>query len=76
VLVLTRKSDEGIIIDNDIRIVVVEIRDKTVRLGIDAPAGRSIHREEVYKKIQAQNRAASMVDVKDISMDHKGVVRP
>ncbi len=58
-LVLTRKADEGLIIDDDIRVLVVEIRENQVKLGIEAPRARTIHREEVYMRIQEENRAAS-----------------
>jgi len=76
VLVLTRKTDEGIIIDDDIRVVIVEIRDNHVKLGIDAPQGRSIHREEVYLKILEENRAASRLGADDISIKEKGGLMP
>jgi len=66
VLVLTRKADEGIIIDDDIKVVVVAIKENHVKLGIEAPRGRSIHREEVYIKIQEENRAASKLFPGDI----------
>ena len=58
-LVLTRKLGESIAIDDDIKIVVVQIKGKQVRLGIDAPRDTKIHREEVYIAIQEQNKAAA-----------------
>ena len=54
-LVLTRKLGESIAIDDHIRIVVVQIKGKQVRLGIDAPKETKIHREEVYDAIKTQN---------------------
>ena len=54
-LVLSRKKNESIVINNDITIVVVEIRDDKVRLGIEAPRDVPVHREEVYEAIQAAN---------------------
>ena len=51
-LVLSRKKDDWIRINDDIRIVVVDIREDKVRLGFDAPKDVSIHREEVYNAIQ------------------------
>ena len=51
-LVLTRKRKEEIRINDDITIVVVEIRGDKVRLGIDAPKDVTIHRQEVYDAIQ------------------------
>ena len=60
-LVLTRKSGEGIRIGDDIKIVVVEVREGGVKIGIEAPLRLSVHREEIYKKIQEENvRAASV----------------
>ncbi len=53
-LVLTREIDEVIMIGDDIKVMVVDIRDGTkVRLGISAPAGVSVHRKEVYDQIKA-----------------------
>lgn len=66
-LVLTRKSGEAVRVGDDIRIVVVEARDGSVRIGIDAPRSKAVHREEVYLKIQDENISASRVpaDVAD-----------
>jgi len=50
-LVLSRKKDESIVINNDIVITVVEIRGDKVRLGIAAPRDVPVHREEVYEAI-------------------------
>lgn len=58
-LVLSRKKDEKIIIDDDIEITVVELDNGQVQLGIDAPQEVEIHREEVYRRIKAENIAAS-----------------
>lgn len=51
-LVLSRKKNESIVINNDIKIVVVEIRGDKVRLGVEAPRSVSVHRREVYETIQ------------------------
>ena len=58
-LVLSRKKNESIVINNDIRIVFVEIRGDKVRLGVEAPREVPVHRREVYDAIQ---RAGLMVD--------------
>jgi carbon storage regulator len=58
-LVLTRKLGESIAIDDHIKIVVVQIKGKQVRLGIQAPKETKIHREEVYAAIKDQNQEAS-----------------
>ena len=51
-LVLSRKKNESIVINNDITIVVVEIRGDKVRLGIEAPREVPVHRQEVYDAIK------------------------
>lgn len=51
-LVLSRRRDECIVIGDDIKIMVVEIRGDKVRLGIDAPDNVTVHREEIYEAIQ------------------------
>ncbi|MGI6227612.1 MAG: carbon storage regulator CsrA [Peptococcales bacterium] len=59
-LVLSRGKNESIIIGENIKITVVEVRpDGTVRLGIDAPKDVEIHREEVFQAIQEENRLAA-----------------
>lgn len=53
-LVLSRKKNESIIINDHIVVTVVEIRGDKVRLGIDAPKDVTVHRREVYEAIQNQ----------------------
>lgn len=61
-LVLTRKSEEGILIGDNIRIVVVEVKGNQVRLGIEAPPNLAVYREEVYRKIQEENIKAATAE--------------
>ena len=58
-LVLSRKKNESIVINNDITIVVVEIRGDKVRLGVEAPKEVPVHRREVYDAIHRGIAAAS-----------------
>ena len=51
-LVLSRKKDESIIINDNIVVTVVEIRRDKVRLGFEAPKDVPIHRREVYEAIR------------------------
>lgn len=50
-LVLSRKKNESIVINDDITIVVVEIRGDKVRLGVEAPKEVPVHRREVFDAI-------------------------
>jgi carbon storage regulator len=56
-LVLSRKKNESIVINDDITIVVVEIRGDKVRLGVEAPKEIPVHRREVYDAIHHGNAA-------------------
>jgi carbon storage regulator len=58
-LVLSRKKNETIIINDNITITVIEIRGDKVRLGIEAPKDVTVHRREVYEAIQNQARASN-----------------
>jgi len=58
-LILSRKVDEKVIIGDDIKISIVEIRGDQVRIGIDAPKKVKVFRQEVYDAIKAENKAAS-----------------
>jgi len=59
VLVLTRRAGESIVIGDDVRVVVLDVRGDTVRLGIEAPRSVQVHRAEVYAEVQAANAAAA-----------------
>ncbi len=69
-LVLTRKLGEGIVIDDDVTITIVEMKGGNVRIGIDAPRHKKIYRQEVYDRIVEENREAAqwnMLDLEKIS---------
>jgi carbon storage regulator len=51
-LILTRKQNESIVIDDDIRITVLSDKHGQVKLGIEAPDDVKIWREEIYQKLQ------------------------
>lgn len=51
-LVLSRHKDESIIINGDIKVMVVGIQGDKVRLGVEAPKEITVHREEIQKQIE------------------------
>ena len=55
-LILTRRLGESIIIEDNIKITVVDINKQQIKLGIDAPKHITINREEVAKKVNDQNQ--------------------
>jgi carbon storage regulator len=57
-LVLSRRLNQSIMIGNDIEITVIDIKGDQIRLGIKAPRSVSVHRSEVYRDIQNENKKA------------------
>jgi carbon storage regulator len=57
-LLLTRKLGENIRIGDDVKITIVEVKGNHVKLGIEAPPSVKVHREEIYERIQQENRRA------------------
>lgn len=53
-IVLSRKKNESLVINNDIVVTVVEIRGDKIRLGVVTPRDVPVHREEVYEAIHGQ----------------------
>ena len=66
-LALAHKSNESIMLGNDIEITVLEIKGDQVKLGIKAPKSVPIYRKEIYLQIQEENRqAVREVDVEAV----------
>ena len=55
-LILTRKKGESIVIDENIEIKIIESSDGRVKLGIDAPKSVEVHRSEVKRSIEEENK--------------------
>jgi carbon storage regulator len=65
-LILTRKLGESVTIGDDIKITILGVRGRQVRLGIIAPQKVTIHREEIYFKIQEENKRAVTATEEDL----------
>lgn len=66
-LVLTRKKNQSIVVNDNIEIAILDIQGDQVRIGINAPKNVSVHRKEVYIEIQEENKMAA--EVGNISLD-------
>jgi carbon storage regulator len=53
-LILTRRVGESLIIGDDVVVNVLGVKGNQVRIGVDAPKNVSVHREEIYDRIQAE----------------------
>lgn len=58
-LILARRQGERVVIGDEILVTVMEVSGSTVRLGIEAPQGVSIFREEIWLAVKEENRAAA-----------------
>ena len=58
-LILTRNIGTSIVIGDDVVVSVLGIKGNQVRLGVDAPKNVSVHREEIYERIQAEKPKAA-----------------
>lgn len=62
-LILTRRIGEKLIIDDSIEVMVLGIKGSQVRLGINAPQQVSVHREEIYRKIEQERMEKAQCNV-------------
>ena len=70
-LILTRRIGETVVIGDDINITVLGVKGNQVRLGVNAPKDISVHREEIYQRIQNEKQGLSAEDY-----DNRGNVAP
>jgi len=61
-LVLSRRKDESIMIGETVELTIVDVRGKSVRLGIAAPRSIPVHRKEVYEAIQHEKAMKKTAD--------------
>ncbi len=61
-LILTRRVGETLIIGDDVKVTVLGVRGHQVRIGVDAPKTVSVHREEIYQRIQSEQSAQERKD--------------
>lgn len=57
-LILTRRIGETIMVNDNIKVTVLAINGSQVKIGVQAPSDVSVHREEIYIRIQAENSNA------------------
>ena len=71
-LILTRRVGESLKIGDDVTITVLSVRGHQERIGIDAPKDVSVHREEIYAKINGIETESNPID--HVMESHESVV--
>lgn len=66
-LVLTRKINEKLIINGNVKVVVLEATKNSVRIGIEAPNDVPIYREEIYTEIQNANKQSGICKIEHVN---------
>ena len=60
-LILTRRVGETLVIGDDVNVTVLGVKGNQIRIGVDAPREVTVHREEIYQRINAEAGARSQV---------------
>ncbi len=61
-LVLTRKKDQSIVINDNIEITILDVQGEQVRIGVNAPRNISVYRKEIFLQIAEENKKASEIN--------------
>ena len=66
-LILTRKINQKLIINDDIEVIILESCKNSVKIGINAPSHVQVYREEIYNEIKKSNTQANKADINTIN---------
>ncbi|STX39301.1 carbon storage regulator CsrA [Legionella feeleii] len=66
-LILTRRSGEVLLIGEYVTVTVIEVKGRQVKLGINAPKGIAVHRQEIYQKLKEDDQQSNILFKKAIS---------
>lgn len=65
-LILSRRPGESLHLGDDIKITILSVKGQQIKLGLDVPEHLPVYREEIYRKVHAQNASALELDNNDL----------
>ncbi len=65
-LILTRRPGESIHLGDNIKITILSVKGKQIKIGLDVPEDLPVYRDELYRKVQEQNRMAAKTSDQDL----------
>jgi len=65
-LILTRRPGESIYLGDDIKLTVLSVQGKQIKIGLEVPDDMPVYREEVYLRVQEQNKMALQLTDQDL----------
>lgn len=71
-LILTRRVGESLMIEDDVTVTVLGVKGNQVRIGVNAPRNKAVHREEIYRQLQVGDERPQPVKRR---MTHAGIHR-
>ena len=74
-LVLTRKRNQSIILNDNIELTIIDIQGDQVRVGINAPKDVKVFRKEVYVEMTEENQRASQVQMDALSLLKNAILK-
>ena len=69
-LILTRRVGETVVIGDDVTVTVLGVKGNQVRVGVNAPKEITVHREEIYERIQREQADGEAIPPRAVGVDH------
>ncbi|MDY7002035.1 MAG: carbon storage regulator CsrA [Thermodesulfobacteriota bacterium] len=65
-LILTRRPGESLYLGDEIKVIVLSVQGKQIKIGLEVPDDMPVYREEIYLRVQEQNKLALQLSDKDL----------
>lgn len=65
-MILKRRPGESLYLGEDIRVTILDVQGRHIRLGLEVPGHVTVYREEVYRRVEAENRCSLAASAEDV----------